>query len=682
MTSETLTIYILSHQLHFIREAQGHHSEMAAESTIPASVSVTDIPNQCRSIVARSFCPKIAVTASDDTTELCKEMGFESLLDLLAPFGDVVEGKVTIRDSQQLSVTFNDFSVRFIGDVPESEVVSTGSDRTNTTLRPPQTHQLFDIAELEQKLTLLLQNDPENPSKAYLDTFKDLVSNDTAVPFETFGHPVAGLMAITSRNGHPIDTLSTLYKQSYSPSIAGYINKDYLRYYVLVHDEQGDDLEKSTALFEQMKRHFGLHCYMVRINRSPADNDCQIIPKSIWDPTNPGDDSESRPKLSNEDITSLKGLTRELVTQSVIPFMERSIATWNDQIASSRRGFTGRFFSASRKYFASSSRATNSILSTTATAFGGGANFPFSLSSSSSPSPSPPPEGPSSSSSSLSSTLGSLASVGSTMHGNYNASLGFYGYLAPEAQIRKLADFAFMLRDYKFAFTTYELLRRDFHNDKAWLYLAASQEMAVASYLMYNTHLPSKSRVDVIDPLLDSAVYSYISRGQQPSHALRCILIASELMCTSQTPSASSEGSTKWVLKAMNERLVGRLGYALLMERIAGAYASYDLAVSKYSNSKEEIISTTKRTRKRAFWQLLAAREWLDADQFKRSAAFVSQSETVYGEFSWTKDSALLLGRLKKQLNADDNDFEPEPEPVENTVNGVAEELEKVTIAN
>lgn len=669
------------HQLDFIQEAQSYHTEMAEESTIPVSVGIADIPDQCRSIIARSFCPKIAVTASDDTIELCREMGFESLLDLLAPFGDTIEGKVTIRDSQQLSVTFDDFSVRFIGDIPKSEVVSTGSDRTNTTLRPPQAQQLFDIAELEQKLSLLLQHEPENPSKIYLDTFKDLVSNDSAVPFETFGHPVAGVIAITSRNGHPIDTLSTLYKQSHSPSIAGYINKDYLRYYVLVHDEQGDDLEKSTALFEKMKRHFGLHCYMVQVNRSFSESDCQAIGKSIWDSSDPGDDSEARPKLSKEDVVSLKGLTRELVTQSVIPFMERSIATWNDQIASSRRGFTGRLFSASRKYFASSSRATNSILSTTATAFGGGTNFPFSLSSSSSPSPSPPPDGPNSSSSSLSSTLGSLASVGSTMHGNYNASLGFYGYLAPEAQIRKLADFAFMLRDYRFAFTTYELLRRDFHNDKAWFYLAASQEMAVASYLMYNTYLPTKSRLDVIDPLLDSAVYSYISRCQQPSHALRCILIASELMCTSQTPSASSEGSTRWVLKAMNERLVGRLGYAMLMERIAGAYASYDLAVTHYTNNKEEPINiTTNRSRKRAFWQLLAAREWLDADQPKRSAAFLDQCETVYGDLLWTKDSALLLGRLKKQLHADKN--HEESDTLDTGIDDVTEGLDKVAIAD
>jgi hypothetical protein len=40
--------------------------------------------------------------------------------------------------------------------------------------------------------------------------------------------------------------------------------------------------------------------------------------------------------------------------------------------------------------------------------------------------------------------------------------------------MRKLADFAFMLRDWKLAHSTYDLLRTDFNNDKAWKYHAAA----------------------------------------------------------------------------------------------------------------------------------------------------------------------------------------------------------------
>lgn len=41
--------------------------------------------------------------------------------------------------------------------------------------------------------------------------------------------------------------------------------------------------------------------------------------------------------------------------------------------------------------------------------------------------------------------------------------------------MRKLADFAFMIRDYKFAHTIYDTVRRDYATDKAFKYHAGTQ---------------------------------------------------------------------------------------------------------------------------------------------------------------------------------------------------------------
>lgn len=43
-----------------------------------------------------------------------------------------------------------------------------------------------------------------------------------------------------------------------------------------------------------------------------------------------------------------------------------------------------------------------------------------------------------------------------------------YPYQTQEAQTRRLADFAFMIRDYKLAASTYEFVKKDASNDKAW----------------------------------------------------------------------------------------------------------------------------------------------------------------------------------------------------------------------
>ena len=74
-------------------------------------------------------------------------------------------------------------------------------------------------------------------------------------------------------------------------------------------------------------------------------------------------DVESVPSyLFESDVTAIKAFVRELVAQSVIPHMENRVAFWNDQVASRRRGLSGRFMSMSRRWagFGSGSRTSSS----------------------------------------------------------------------------------------------------------------------------------------------------------------------------------------------------------------------------------------------------------------------------------------------------------------------------------
>jgi hypothetical protein len=67
-----------------------------------------------------------------------------------------------------------------------------------------------------------------------------------------------------------------------------------------------------------------------------------------------------------------------------------------------------------------------------------------------------------------------------------------YPVAAVESLTRRLADFAFMLRDYRFAGTVYDSLRRDFAQDRAWRYAAAATEMYGLSILLsHSWFLPS-----------------------------------------------------------------------------------------------------------------------------------------------------------------------------------------------
>ena len=58
-------------------------------------------------------------------------------------------------------------------------------------------------------------------------------------------------------------------------------------------------------------------------------------------------------KLTAEDTQRLAALVRELVVQSLVPWMEARIREWNESYSHNRRGITGRLFGAGRKLFGS-----------------------------------------------------------------------------------------------------------------------------------------------------------------------------------------------------------------------------------------------------------------------------------------------------------------------------------------
>ena len=93
-------------------------------------------------------------------------------------------------------------------------------------------------------------------------------------------------------------------------------------------------------------------------------------------------------------------------------------------MASSRRGITGRLFSAGRRYFGAGTKSTTINPQSSQTPY---------------------------------------------------TSNTHYAHNTPEAQMRKLADYAFMLQDYKFAHSVYDTVKKDFSADKAWKYYAGAQ---------------------------------------------------------------------------------------------------------------------------------------------------------------------------------------------------------------
>lgn len=604
--------------------------------------------HETRDIIVRAFAPYVSVLASQDTEELIRHKGIHGgLLELLRPFGEHVPGKVTIRDGIGVSRSWEDYGIRFVGvkDGLESPRIadrrstdSTASLQRNgqrgsmLEYKPARLRSGGDVPQIEELVDrhLTFAEEQSGPVEADYITHKDVRSADPhatspfytlylrrllsglpLVPSETLSHPVASVIAISSRSPSPIEELRNLFTSSNQGEhrLPQWVHNEFLRYYVLVHDEDYDDITKSMNLFDQMKRHFGLHCHLLRLRSTqcvPSDDGSVKLPHCEWTSaaeelaeivrreTNE-DDEDPTPCIFESDAIAIRAFVREMVTQSVVPSMERASATWNDQVASRRRGLSGRFMSLSKRF----------------TTFGG--------------------------------RNSSVPSLGSSIS-NYDSLQGFYRPDAPEAVMRKLADYAMMLRDYKLAQSTYEILCQDFKNDKAWRYYAAASEMAAVSSLLAISGLSAKVRVQAVDPYLETAYYSYITRVGAPYPALRALVLGIELL--KLRGGSALDDAARWYNKIIDDRIIGPVGHVLMMERIASCYTERKGVVR---------LGSGDRRRRSGFWNMLAADAWLRLEKTSQAEKCLSEATRLYkvddGEVRF-EEMASFLFALQEAVKA------------------------------
>ncbi|KAF2226751.1 ER-golgi trafficking TRAPP I complex 85 kDa subunit-domain-containing protein [Elsinoe ampelina] len=611
-------------------------------------------------LVAQAFAPHVSVLSSPDCEELLRHKGINGgLLELLRPFGEMIPGRVVIRDSTGVSKPWDDFGIRFtgikdgleaprMGRSPSESKAADGTGVASEEHRPARLRSGGDVVQIEQLVERHLDElsaeanvdgedaglSPSDHSPYFGLYQRKLLSGTVLSPHETFAHPVALVIAISSRSAAPIEDLRTLYTNSNTGEyrLPPWVNNEYLRYYVLVHDEDFDDIKKSTTLYEQMKRHFGLHCHLLRLRSTqclPSDDGATLLPAKNWTSAAEDlsdmsaieaveDDAHTLTYIFESDATAVRSFVREMVTQSILPSMERSVATWNDQVASRRRGISGRFMSLSKRF----------------TPFGGRSNSP------------------------------------STSGTNYDSAGGFYRPDLPEAIMRKLADYAVMLRDYKLAASTYEILCGDYKNDKAWRCYAGANEMAAVTSLLSQGPISARARSETIDTWIENAYYSYFTRCNSAFYSLRTIVLTAELLRIRE--GSALDDAARWLARTMDDRNIGPVGHALLLER-TGSYFALKKGVGS--------LHSGKRRRKAALWFTLAASAWLDMDKQGQAGRCLSRALEIYDQ---DNDGPLhfdgmqyFLDHLGRAVEAKGPEkMEPFPDVVEEKV----EQIQQTTV--
>ncbi|GAA98075.1 hypothetical protein E5Q_04757 [Mixia osmundae IAM 14324] len=434
------------------------------------------------SSVEQATCPRIAIFATESVHQICQRNGLPNLSTLLRPWEHSVE-RVAVRistyDSQQHAVF--PLLLNEIEDILQDDLEVTGEVEAAGDLLDALGTRIS-----RQSDAWLAQGLDEAQERPWYRIFKEaVIARRPITSYDTFGHPVAAWLCVSASEPSPLESLARLYAATSRETLFAdkkYIDPSMFRYYVILHDNLHDDSNATKELLEQVKRAYGVHCAVLPICAFAAANRGIAGPLSerwsaeseipntrsdgfatLWNACLPSQQDtalttrhdelqhartasresnaaqslvEPGAMLGDRDAVVIKLFLREFVVQSLVPHMERCLVQWNESLAASRRGLTSRLFSAGRKFLGSGSAA---------------------------PSRAGSPAIP--------------ASVG------YDPIKDIYSHISTEAQTRRLADYAFMMQDYKLASHTYDQHRRDVQPSKAYRCFASSSRMAGMSLL-------------------------------------------------------------------------------------------------------------------------------------------------------------------------------------------------------
>jgi tetratricopeptide (TPR) repeat protein len=218
---------------------------------------------------------------------------------------------------------------------------------------------------------------------------------------------------------------------------------------VVLHDPE-ETLQIDQSIISQLKHICPTH--VLSLNSAPVTEAETAVVPDIWAPylaeTYPllSSSSMRRPseelfhfraransigqsrgnRLSQQDFSSMDNFVKDFLAPRVFETIARQMQIWEKEVASARRGISGRLFKVGLKYFGSSKN-------------------------------------------------GPLPS-GSTTDPTTQTTI--FPFASQEMIMRRLADYAFMIRDYKYAQAIYESVKKDFAtNEKYYKFFAGVQEM-------------------------------------------------------------------------------------------------------------------------------------------------------------------------------------------------------------
>ncbi|XP_064466657.1 trafficking protein particle complex subunit 8-like isoform X2 [Ornithodoros turicata] len=579
------------------------------------------------------FSPMVAVLCSSEAEDLCKKNNL-SFVELLQPFCQSVEVTVKPPTGTQAPVAAKlRLAIRDLHNPVPHLAASKKLLNDSVANVQPDLDNRSSLTSIKVGCYSLQVSSSTPWFNSYRDVFFQVMP---PLEHDFTRHFLACIFVVASSQPSPQEEIQRLAQSQHHCQLNGSHHSRWffphvLKYYVLLHDVAQGDLTKAEALYQSMTNLYGSSCcHLLQVNSVLLEDTYSTLP-DLWSPflsqhigtksevssrltststaqdddlfqqggqgtTEVGMRSNSgvhHPLLSSGDSPSptmdmqplstsekrrqpgvllgacLSQSDRERVTvflqdfcaHSLVPYAEEQMRLLNDQVTN-KKGIHRSFMNV-KKLFAGSKTG---------------------------------PQGP---------------------HAAVNSVV--YSQDAPELQVRRLGDLAFLFQLYEFAYHAYHSAKRDFSSDSAWLHFAGAQEMAALAAFMagISVQRPFPMRY------MDSAIDLYLNTCKLPQLATRAALLSTE--CLRQLGQHSSVAAQLIRLTSEDSDLRS----ALLLEQAAYCFLLHQSASSTNPSPLPSV-------RKYAFHAVLAGHRYSKAGHRKHSLRSYREALQVYHGRNWS----------------------------------------------
>lgn len=393
--------------------------------SLPSENKMDPVNSFLGRLLLEEITPVVMVLSTPLAEDACQKNGL-NFVEMLLPFSLFNKIDVPVRTASDQPYRLQMFKLRLVyaSDICQQNYEA-AEEHLKKVVCDASENTLPDLLSDPPQLETILNKSVSHLCPSWIQTFnKELIRTLSFSEHETFDHPVACLLVVSSKDEQPINRFVDLFNTDQLPSLLndGAMDPKILKHYLLLHDNQDGTPEKAANILAEMKTTFGSNdCKFLCINSAQGVGDRRDI---SWVPY------KTRASLSREiacfldvdDLNGIRDFMLDLASNHIIPHMEQKIRILNQQVSATRKGFRNQI---KNLWWRKGKEDTLEA-----------------------------PNGPT------------------------------YTFSSTESQIRVLGDYAFMLRDYELALSNFRLLSTDYKLDKAWKHYAGVQEMSGLSYFM------------------------------------------------------------------------------------------------------------------------------------------------------------------------------------------------------